>query len=177
MSRCEWEAHLPHVRAPSAHGKDMYPFSFKDLLSTCSEKGGKHKSLEPKNPCGLGQALAPLGNEEHACVKSRGSFDYSTGWMPCTVSPLVGKWACWWIFQWVLLCRSDLQVYSQQSLSPTYPSSQGNGLFLLWSSSHHSITCYPQLMVAFIAHQKASFCGWWRPSWRSIKGQHEENKM
>lgn len=91
----------------------MYPFSFKDLLSTSSEKGGKHTSLEPKKPCGLGQALAPLGNEEHPYVKSRGSLDYSTGWMPCTVSPSVGKWACWCIFQW----SGAFQVWSPSVFS------------------------------------------------------------
>lgn len=66
-----------------------------------------------KKPCVLGQALAPLGNEEHPCVKSRGSLDDSTGWMPCTVSPSVGKWACWCIFQW----RGAFQVWSPSVFS------------------------------------------------------------
>lgn len=167
----------PSVPCPSflCTWKGHVSFSFKDLLSTCSERGGTHKPLEPKKPCGLGQSLALLGNEEHPCVKSRESLDCSAGWMLWTVSPLVGKWACWCILQWSVA----FQVWSPSAISaePQPHISFFPRQVLLWFSTHHSTPCHPQLTVAFIAHRKASFCSRWRLSGRSTNGQHEENKM
>lgn len=94
------------------------------------------QAIGAKKLCGLGQSLALLGNEERPCVKSRESLDCSAGWMLCTVSPFVGKWACWCIFQWSVA----FQVWSPSAISAE---PQPHISFFPRQWAHSSVILYP----------------------------------